>query len=174
MHLLASIRVLKNLNIIQLSQNLTPSNAFNEIQLSVLDGMSDNMASFVESENYGAINTTDTPTNGFYVIMFASKSYTLRHNTTIDGKIITPGELVVTSQYHCYMQVDTSWYWNQHPQQHLITVPIRSILHQLLEVNAVADFHAIPKSVCNRTQAKKAISRQPLCLTDSDYNYMLE
>ena len=28
--------------------------------------------------------------------------------------------------------------------------------------------------VCSRTQAKKSISRQPICLTDYDYNYILE
>ena len=52
------------------------------------------------------------------------------------------------------MQVDTNWYWNQHPQQHFITVPTFTILHPRLEVNAVIDFHDIPKSVYTRTQAK--------------------
>ena len=31
----------------------------------------------VELEKYGAINTSDTETNGFYVIMFKSEAYTL-------------------------------------------------------------------------------------------------
>ena len=53
-------------------------------------------------------------------------------------------------------------------------MPTRTILHPRLEVNAVIDFHAIPKSVCNRTQAKQAISRKPICLTDFDYDYILE
>ena len=49
------------------------------------------MASLVESGKYGDINTTDTETNWFYVIMFTSEVYTLHDNTTIDGKIITAG-----------------------------------------------------------------------------------
>ena len=72
------------------------------------------------------------------------------------------------------MQVDTNWYLNQQPKQHVITVPTRTIIHPKLEVNAVTDFHAIPTSVCTRTQAKQSISRQPICLTDSDYDYSLE
>ena len=72
------------------------------------------------------------------------------------------------------MQLDTNWYWNQHPQHHIITVPTRTILHPQLEVNTVTDFHAIPKIICTSTQSKKAISRQPICLTDSDYDYILE
>ena len=80
------------------------------------------------------------------------------------------GGLVSKAQYICSMKVDTNWYWNQHTQHHVITFLTRTILHPKLEVNSVADFHAIPKSVCNRTQAKKVISRHPICLTDSDYD----
>ena len=62
--------------------------------------------------------------------------------------------MVAKAQYLCYMQVDTNWYWYQHPQYHVITVPTLTILHPQLEVNAVTYFHAIPKSLFNKTQAK--------------------
>ena len=109
------------------------------------------MASLVESGKYGAINTTDMTTNGFYVIIFESEAYTQQDNTTIDGQVITSGELVVKAQYLCYMKVDTNWYWNQNPKQHITTVLTRTILHPRLKVNAVTDFNTIPKSVCTRT-----------------------
>ena len=104
--------------------------------------------------------------------MFTSGAYTLQENKTISGKIITVGELVVKPQYLCSMQIDTNQYWNQQPKHHVITVPTRTILLPQLEVNTVTDFHAIPKSICNSKQAKKAISRQPVCLIDSDYDYI--
>ena len=113
------------------------------------------MSSLVESVQYGTINTIDTATNGFYAIILTSEAYTLQDNTTIDGQIINAGELVVKAQYLCSMQVGTNWYWNQHPQQHVITVPTKTILHPRLEFNAVTDFHAIPKILFNRTQEKK-------------------
>ena len=75
-----------------------------------LDGISDNIASLVESGKYGAINTTGREKNGFYVIMFISEAYTLQYNTTIGGQIITAGELVVKAQYPCSMQVDYNSY----------------------------------------------------------------
>ena len=50
----------------------------------VIDGISDNMASLVQSVKYGSINTTGKPKKGFYVIMFTSESYKLQDNTTID------------------------------------------------------------------------------------------
>ena len=49
-----------------------------------------------------------------------------------------------------------------------------TILHPQPEVNAIAYYHAISKSVCTRTQANKFLSRQPVCLTDSDNDYILE
>ena len=61
-----------NWNIIKLSQKSTSLDTFDEIHQVVFDGISDNMALLVESGKYGAINTTDTTTNGFYVIMFTS------------------------------------------------------------------------------------------------------
>ena len=140
----------------------------------VLDGISDNMASLVESGKYGAINTTDTSTNGIYVIMFTSGAYTLQENTTINGQILIAGELVVNAKYLSSMQVDIYWYCNQQPKHHVITVPTRTIIHPQLEVNPVTDFHAITKSICTSTQSKTSISRHPVCLTDSDYDYILE
>ena len=59
-------------------------------------------------------------------------------------KIITAGELVVKAQYIFSMQVDTNWYWNQHPQQHVLTSPTHTILHPQHEVNALIYFHKIP------------------------------
>ena len=53
------------------------------------------MESLIESGKYGAIKTTDTETNRFYVTMLTSEAYTLQDNKTIDGQIITAGELVV-------------------------------------------------------------------------------
>ena len=50
----------------------------------------------------------------------------------------------------------------------------RTIIHPQLEVNAVTDFYAIPTSICASTQAKKSIPRQPIRLTDYDYDYILE
>ena len=118
-----------NLNIIELSPKSSSSDTFDEIYQVFLDRISYNMASLVESRKYGAIYTTDTFTNGFYVIIFTSGSYTLQENTTIYGHFITAGELVVKEQYLCYMQVDTNWYCNQQPKHHVITVPTCTILH---------------------------------------------
>ena len=55
-----------------MSQKSAPYDEFVEINQVVLDGISDNMDSLVESGKYVAINTTDATKNGFYVNMFTS------------------------------------------------------------------------------------------------------
>ena len=82
--------------------------------------------------------------------------------------------MVVKAKYLCSMQVDTNWYWNQQPKHHVITVPTSTIVHPQLEVNAITDFRAITTILCSRTQAKQSIPRKPICLTDADYDYILE
>ena len=57
---------------------------------------------------YGAINIDDTTKHLFYVIQFLSDSYTLQNNTTIDGNIISAGELVLKAQYLSSMQENTN------------------------------------------------------------------
>ena len=67
----------------------TPFEEFDEIHQVVIDSISDNMASLVQSSNYGVIDTSDTTKHLFYVIKFISEAYTLQNNTTIDRKTIS-------------------------------------------------------------------------------------
>ena len=50
------------------------------------------------------MNTTDTPTMGYYVIKFVSEAYTLQDDNSRDGQIISSGELVFKAQYLSCMQ----------------------------------------------------------------------
>ena len=93
-----------NWNIIELTPKSTPFEAFDEIHKVVLDGISENTASLVQSGIYGAINIYYTTTNGLYVIQFISEAYMIQNNTTIDGQVISASELVVKAQYLCSMQ----------------------------------------------------------------------
>ena len=70
--------------------------------------------------------------------------------------------MVAKSQYICSLQVDTNWYWDQHPQQHVITFTTRAILHPKLEVNEIVDIHDIPKIVYKTHIRKKTTSRHPI------------
>ena len=93
-----------NWNIITLTSKSITYEAFDEIHQVVLDRISENMSSLVQSGIYGAINTADNTSNVLYVIQFLSEAYTLKNNTTIDGQVNHAGELVFKAQYICSMQ----------------------------------------------------------------------
>ena len=97
-----------NWNIIEITPKSTPFEVFDKIHQVVLDGISENMASLVQSVMYGSINTDDTTTNRLYIIQFVSEAYTLKNNTTIYGQVISAGELVFKAQYLCYIQENTT------------------------------------------------------------------
>ena len=67
-----------NWNIIELTPKSIPLEEFYEIHKFFLDGISENMASLVQSGMYFSINIYDTTTNGSYVIQFISEAYTLQ------------------------------------------------------------------------------------------------
>ena len=75
-----------NWNVIHMSPKPTTFKAFEEIHQVVIDRTSDNMASLVQPGKYGTIDTSETATNVFYVIMFISEAYTLQKIQQLMGK----------------------------------------------------------------------------------------
>ena len=88
-----------NWNIIDITPKSIPSEAFDEIHQVVFDGISENMVSLVQLDMCGAINIDYTTANGLYAIQFLSDAYTHQNNRTIDGQVISAGELVFKAQY---------------------------------------------------------------------------
>ena len=121
----------------------------------ILDGINENVASLVRLGIYGAINTDDTSTNGYYVIQLLSDAYTLESNTKIDIQVISAGELVVKAKYLCSIQENTNWYWKQQPLQQTIIIPTHTILHPRIEVIIIRYVKDIPKKLCGRSEEKK-------------------
>ena len=72
------------------------------------------------------------------------------------------------------MQEKNHWYWDQQPLQQIIIVPTRTIIHTHLDVVVIKYVQDTPKSVCNRIQAIIIIQRHHICLTDADYDYILD
>ena len=52
--------------------------------------------------------------------------------------------------------------------------PTCTILHPHLDVITIWYVQDIPKNLFNNIQAKKAIQRHPIIITDADYDYFLD
>ena len=123
---------------------------------------------------YGAIKIYETTINGFYIVQFLSGEYTLQNNTTIDGQVISVGELVFKAQYICSMQENTNWCWKEQPLHQTIMFPTRTILHSRVDVITIRYVQHTPKNICNISQEIKSIQRHPIIMTDAGYDYILD
>ena len=132
------------------------------------------MDSLVQFGKYDAMKTTPTSTMVYYVIKFVSEAYTLQDVTTRDGKIISDNQLVVKAHYLSYIQENINWYWEQKNQQQVIIVLTQTIVPPCRDVATVKYVHDITKSIFNRNNSKQALWKSPICLTDSDHDYILE
>ena len=72
------------------------------------------------------------------------------------------------------MQENNNWYWKKQSLQHTIIVPTRTIIHPCLDIVIIIYLKDIPKNVCNRIQEKKVIQIHTICMTDDDYDYILD
>ena len=77
------------------------------------------------------------------------------HQKHIHFKKTSIDRQIITTQYLCSMQEIINWFWDQHTQQQVITVPTCKILHLQLDSTVIAYINDIHKNVCNITQAKK-------------------
>eukprot|EP00957_Ditylum_brightwellii_P200938 15317120-Ditylum_brightwellii.AAC.1 len=57
------------------------------------------MDALVNENNFGAVNTNDPKTKGFYVVKLTSLSYTLQENLEVDNDLIKEGSFVCEAEY---------------------------------------------------------------------------
>ena len=72
------------------------------------------------------------------------------------------------------MQENTNLYWKQQSLQQTIIIPTRTIIYPRLVVITLIYVQDISKNFCNRIQAKKSIQRNPISITDADYDSILD
>ena len=57
------------------------------------------MSVIVHNGKYGAINTADPTTMGYYVVKLLSEPYTLEYDNRFDKQVVKADELIVKSEY---------------------------------------------------------------------------
>ena len=72
------------------------------------------------------------------------------------------------------MQENSNCRWKQQSLQSNIVVTTRKILHPRIYDITITYVQDIPKTVCNRIQAKQSIEIHPISMTDADYDYILD
>ena len=89
------------------------------------------------------------------------------------GKISSDGEIVLKSQYMNCIQGTTKLYLGKLPQQNNITISTCTIVHPCLDVMTAIEAKN-KKSVFNKNQSRRDIKRRPVCLTNSDNDFIID
>ena len=79
----------------------------------LLDGISDKMSALVQNGKYGAINTVDPTTIGYYIVKFLSGTCILQDDKKIDMQVIKAGELIPKADCLSILKANINCYWQQ-------------------------------------------------------------
>ena len=110
------------------------------------------MATLFQIGKYGAINTTDMTTMGYYMIKLFSESRKLQEDTPCDGQISTYGELICQSTLHELCAILYKGEMGTKTTTKKIIFPTCKIAHPCLDVMSATEAKKIPNNLCNRNQ----------------------
>ena len=93
----------------KVSEN-TNHDEIEDIHKSILTSIVDSMIMLIKESTYGAVNTNDQRTDGFYIVKFLSTVYTLQHDELVDNEILKAGSLVIDAEYMSPAIKESLWY----------------------------------------------------------------
>jgi len=76
----------------------------------LLEHIGTNMGLCIKDYSFGAVNTTDSRTEGFYIVRFTSAPYTLQEDEFDSNELLSAGSLVCDAVYYQPARENSSWY----------------------------------------------------------------
>jgi hypothetical protein len=131
-----------------------------EIQESIIQGIADDMAGMVNENNFGAVNTNDPETKGFYIVKFTSLPYTSQENIVLDNELIKEGSLVCEVEYMSPAQEGSLWYLIPKEGTISTVVDMGKVLIARLSVSVITSESQLDRSMSNLTLSN-IIERKP-------------
>ena len=65
-------------------------------------------------------------------------------------------------------------YWKQLGTNQSVILSTCTIVHKFIEVSDIKNVAVINIIICNKKQARQAVHRQPIFISDSEHDYILE
>ena len=69
-----------------------------------------NIPLIIMKGEYGAIDTADSLCHGYYIITFSSSTFTLETDLSIDGQVISPGNVLCEVNY--FFPINIIYYYS--------------------------------------------------------------
>jgi hypothetical protein len=151
----------------------TTEDDLQDIHRTILSSIASNIAATITERSYGAVNTIDPNTQGFYIVKFMSTPYSLQQDMNVNGDCISSGELVCDAEYLSPAQLGSLWYVTPDEDTMPIVVEMSKVLVCNLAVNIVTELSDLDNCV-STLSADDLLVKQPFKLSDHDLNSILD
>ena len=102
--------------------------------------------------NYGAIDTDYYSCHGCYIIKFSSSPYTLQADLSIDGQVISSGEMVCKGTYFLLININSHYYVLQINKSNNTIVPLRKPINGNINVICYDSKYVVPPCLLSISQ----------------------
>jgi hypothetical protein len=144
-----------------------------DIHQMILNSIAGQMAATIEKNSFGVVNTDDQRTDGFYVIKFLSKAYTLQEDITVNDELLKSGTLVCDAEYQSQAQPGSLWYVRSSNETQPIKLQVSKILITDLSVDIIDGVSQLDRSMRSMTQ-EEVSARKPFKLSSYDYDRIID
>ena len=87
-------------------------------------------------------------------------------------KVSKAGELVAIPEYLSMTKLKKVLTKNR--KKHSVIISTHTVVHTCIYVSVIKDGSDIPMIICNSKQACQSVQRQPTCIYDAYYYYILD
>jgi len=130
------------------STQVEPVDPIEEVQESILNDMSEMFAESIEISNYGAFQTHDTTTSGYYIVQWTSTPYVLDEpyicHEYSPPQVIPEGTYVCRASFLNPMGPSSFWY-HEPPTTLPVMVKMKQVIHANLTFQEITPIHRLPQ-----------------------------
>jgi hypothetical protein len=127
--------------------NDTPPQEVQEMNEMILSGLAYSSAQHVELGEFGAFETKDKTTLGYYIVKWTATPYTLQEQFICDAFnppiIIPPGEMVCAAKFMNPVSKDSLWY-HEPPEDLNVTVKMKQVVMAQIDMEPVSNETKLP------------------------------
>ena len=113
----------------------------------ILSGLAYSSAQHVELGEFGAFETKDKTTLGYYIVKWTATPYTLQeqfiHDAFNPPIIIPPGEMVCAAKFMNPVSKDSLWY-HEPPEDLNVTVKMKQVVMAQIDMEPVSNETKLP------------------------------
>lgn len=151
----------------------TTEDDLEQMHHTILTSIASNIASTIAESSYGAVNTEDPQTDGYYIVKFISSPYTLQNDVVVNGDRISSGMLVCDAEYLSPAFKGSNWYVTPIGGTISVIIQMSKVLISNIDVKVVTERSQLDRDMKSLSNAD-ILSKKPFKLSDNDKKTIID